>query len=230
MRRTRNTSSSPASKERLIQVPLTDLHPHPANANIMSEERLEKLARNIAREGRYPPLVVRPHPEVAGAYQLLDGHQRLEALRRLGHEGAICFPWPCDDATALVLLATLNRLEGEDVPGRRAELLAELSELLPVEELATLLPEDGRAIRETLELLDLDADSLLAQLTAAAEQQGQGAPRLISFVVLAEDEAVIEEAVRVAMADLSGPNRRGRALARICRRFLEVRNGREYEA
>lgn len=221
MPRTKSTSSSRASEDRLLRVPLADLRPHPANPNLMSDERLEKLAQNIAREGRYPPLVVRPHPESAGAYQLLDGHQRLEVLRRLGHEEAVCFLWPCDDASALVLLATLNRLEGEDVPGRRAELLADLSELLPVEELAGLLPEDGGAIRETLQLLELDTESLLAQLTAAADRQGQKAPRLISFALLPEDEAVIEEAVREAMVGLDGANRRGRALARVCRLFLE---------
>ena len=230
MLRTTSTSLSPGAEERLIRVPLRDIHPHPANANVMTEERLEKLTRNIAREGRYPPLVVRPHPELAGAYQLLDGHQRLEALRRLGHREAICFPWPCDDATALVLLATLNRLEGEDVPARRAELLAELSELLPAEELAALLPEDGRAIQETLDLLQLDTDSLLAQLTAAAGRQAHEAPRLISFVVLPDDEAVVEEAVQVAMSGLSGPNRRGQALARICQLFLEGDHGRDSEA
>lgn len=226
MPRTTSTSSSPAAEERLIRVALTDILPHPANANLMSEERLEKLARNIGREGRYPPLVVRPHPDIAAVYQLLDGHQRLEVLRRLGHKEAVCFPWPCDDATALILLATLNRLEGEDVPVRRAELLSELSELLPAEELALLLPEDDRAIRETLELLHLDTDSLLADLEAAAERQGQDGPRLISFAVQPEDEAVIEEAVSVAIACLSGPNRRGRGLADVCRKYLEeVRHG-----
>lgn len=225
MPRTKNSSSSPVVKERLIRVPLADLHPHPTNANIMPKERLEKLARNIAREGRYPPLVVRPHPSMEEAYQLLDGHQRLEALRRLGHGEAVCFPWPCDDATALILLATLNRLEGEDVPASRAELLAELSGLLPPEDLAALLPEDGRAIAETIQLLDLDTETLLADLTAAAEHQRKEAPRLVSFAVLPEDEEAVEQAISIAMADLNGANRRGRALGLICRRYREGCDG-----
>src|SRR6266542_4202639 len=95
-----------------------------------------------------------PFPEIADDYQLLDGHQRTEALRRLGHADALCFLWPCDHATALVLLATLNRLEGEDIPAKRADLLRELSALLPPEELALLLPEDASAIRDPLQLFD----------------------------------------------------------------------------
>ena len=133
MPKTESTSSSPRTSAgsrgtgRLLRLPLDRLRPHPANANVMDEERLEKLAENIRREGDYPPLVVRPHPEEQGSYQILDGHQRLDVLRRLGHQEATCYVWPCDDRTALVLLATLNRLEGQDDPLKRAELLRELT-------------------------------------------------------------------------------------------------------
>ena len=47
------------------------------------------------------------------------------------------------------------------------------------------------------------------------------APRLISFAVLPEDEAVIEAALALASAGLSGANRRGRALAVICEHFVD---------
>lgn len=224
MQLTGNSSSSPAAEpqDRLIRVPLARLHAHPANANVMSEKRLEKLANNIARQGRYPPLVVRPHPEHEGEYEMLDGHQRREVLRRLGHQEALCFLWPCDDMTALVLLGTLNRLEGEDIPARRAELLAQLTSLLSPEELALLLPEDAAAIEDTLSLFQLDTATLLADLEAAAERQAATGPRLISFAVVAEDEVEIEAALARAGEHLTGPNRRGRALALICRAYLEV--------
>ena len=222
---TANTSSSPATDERLIRVPLEKLHPHSANPNVMSEERLETLARNVEREGRYPPLVARPHPDLPGEWQLLDGHQRAGVLRALGHTEAVVFPWDCDDATALVLLATLNRLEGADVPAKRAELLAELQGLLPIEELAQLLPEDAAAIEETLALLDLDTEQLLAQLEAAAERHERAAPRLVSFALLPEDEETVERALAEACSGLDGRNRRGRGLGLICRAYLEGRDG-----
>ena len=216
-----NFSSSPPAEPRLVRVPIGRVRAHPANANLMSQELLEKLARNIEREGRYPPLIARPHPELPGEWQLLDGHQRLEALRRLGYTEAVVFPWPCDDETALLLLATLNRLEGEDVPAKRAELLAELSALLPPEQLAQLLPEDAAQIADTIALLDLDADRLLADLERAAVKQREAGPRLISFAVPPDDEAVIEEAIAAAAAGLDGRNTRGRALGILARRYLE---------
>ncbi len=121
-----------------------------------------------------------------------------------------------------MLLATLNRLEGEDVPARRAGLLAELKALLPVEELALLLPEDGAAIEETLALLELDSEALLAELAAVAQRSEAAAPRLISFAVPPGDEEAIEAAVTAAASALDGRNRRGRALGLICRAYPGV--------
>ncbi len=221
MRRTGNTSSLPRTREdqRLIVVPLGRLRPHPANANVMDERWLEKLAENIRREGDYPPLIVRPHPTERGCYELLDGHQRWPVLKRLGHKHARCYLWPCNDRTALVLLATLNRLEGRDDPLKRAELLRELSALGSFEELARLLPEDGSSIRQTLGLLHLNLDELLADLEREAAP-GAGL-RAITFAVAPEDEAVIERAVEEVAAGLEGANRRGRALGLIAHAYFK---------
>jgi len=221
-----NTSYSPPPDggsrrtRRLVRIPLEHLRPHPANANVMEKERLEKLAANIDREGNYPPLVVRPHPEEKDCYQLLDGHQRWQVLKHLGHEDALCYVWPCDDQTALVLLATLNRLEGQDDPLKRAELLRELTELASPDELAQVLPESAALISQSLDLLDLNLEELLADLERQADA-GTGL-RAITFVVSPEDEQAIEDAVQRVAADLEGTNRRGRALALIARRYLGV--------
>ena len=229
MPETRSTSSSRRGRAgsrqtgRLVGIPLDRLRPHPANANVMSEERLAKLEEDIRREGDCPPLVIREDPGEKGYYQILDGHQRDEVLRRLGYTEALCYLWPCDDRTALVLLATLNRLEGQDDPLRRAELLRDLTELSSPEELAQLLPESATLIGQSLKLLDLDLDSLLAGLHKDAGP-GTGL-RAISFAVTPEDEAVIEEAVRLVAADLDGANRRGHALAIIANSHLERRSG-----
>ena len=123
-----------------------------------------------------------------------------------------------------MLLATLNRLEGEDIPAKRAELLAELAALMPVDELASLLPEDSAAIDETLALLDVDAEALMTELSAAVGDGPADLPRTLSFAVLPEDESTIKRAVDTAGDGPDGQNRRGRALAAICRAYLEGRD------
>lgn len=227
MRRTKSSSSSPrhdlGSRRTgsLIRVPLGRLERHPANSNIMDEGRLAKLAENIEREGEYPPLVTRPHPDKEGYHQILDGHQRKVVLERLGDTKALCYSWPCDDATALTLLATLNRLEGQDDALRRAELLRELTELAPAEELANLLPESAAQIRESLQFLGLDLETLLDDLQ---KDSGRKASLVsITFAVTAADAAAIEEALGPEMATLDGPNRRGRALGAIARDHIKRR-------
>ena len=61
-------------------IPLEDLRNHPLNSNVMSEDFREKLRAHIRRTGRYPFVVVRPHPAESGAYEILDGHDRVEVL------------------------------------------------------------------------------------------------------------------------------------------------------
>src|SRR5688572_19461091 len=107
-------------------IPLDDLLPHPLNANTMPEDLKAKLRAHIKRTGRYPYLVVRPHPQETAKYQVLDGHHRVGVLRDLGHTEARCDVWDVTDREAKLLLATLNRLQGQDVPIRRAELIHEL--------------------------------------------------------------------------------------------------------
>jgi len=150
---------------------LGELEAHPGNSNVMSKEMLEKLAGHIGRTGRYPPVVVRRLGE--GRYQILDGHHRVAVLRELGKQEARCVVWEVDDAEALLLLATLNRMQGKDDPRKRARLVEELAGVVPgvggltpaamnaggvlgelpgVAELARLLPEDAGGLERLLKL------------------------------------------------------------------------------
>ncbi len=93
-------------------------------------------------------------PERAGVYQVLDGHHRWRALEALGHERAACVVWPVDDEQALMLLSTLNRLEGRDDPARRAKLLGELCDRFGrgAAELARSLPDAAADLGKLLSL------------------------------------------------------------------------------
>lgn len=148
----------------MIQIPLSNLRGHPMNSNAMPEESLKKLMGHIERTGRYPPLIVRPAPGTSGAqtthpdlreYQVLDGHHRWAALRRLDKPAAWCVVWEVDDAEALVLLGTLNRLRGADDPRKRAELIAAIQRRCVSgcdAEIARLLPETREQVRKFLSL------------------------------------------------------------------------------
>lgn len=134
-------------------IPLDHLDAHPDNANRMSAKLVAKLQRHIEQTGRYPPLIVRPHPETQGRFQILDGHHRAEILRSLGYAEAQCDVWHVDDKQAALLLLTLNRLHGDDDPLRRAALINTLGRSMELPQLARLIPEHADQIRRLLELL-----------------------------------------------------------------------------
>lgn len=138
----------------MLTVALDRLLAHPENANAMPEDRLAILTAHIESTGRYPPLIVRPHPTRADCYELLDGHHRAEALRRLGHREAKCIVWEADDQQARLLLLTLNRLQGKDDPHRRGALLQRLCESVDLDALAAKLPDDRAQIESLIALQD----------------------------------------------------------------------------
>jgi ParB-like chromosome segregation protein Spo0J len=208
-------------------IPLEHLIPHPLNANVMSEDLREKLKAHIKRTARYPFLVVRPHPEADGKYQVLDGHHRVAVLRELGHTEARCDVWEVGDREANLLLATLNRLEGQDAPIRRAQLVHELLGEMNMADLAGLLPETEKQIEELHSLLEFPAEEVAALLEAEAEEADKVLPRVMSFVVTPEQEEVIEQAVELASNGTAGRDRRARGIANLARHYLE---GREIEA
>ena len=210
-------------------VPLEDLLPHPLNSNVMSEDLRVKLFTHIKRTGRYPHLIVRPHPEQPGKFQTLDGHHRIAILKELGHRKARCDVWPVDDREAKLLLATLNRLEGQDAPIRRADLIHALLGEMSVEDLGGLLPETDKQIEELHALLEFPAEEIAALLEEEAEEAEKVLPRVMSFVVTPEQEKLIEQAVELASDGTLGRDRKARGLANLARFFMEEQNHAESE-
>lgn len=134
-------------------IPLSKLHAHPDNANVMPPRLLRKLIAHLKASGRYPPLIVRPHPDQADDYQILDGHHRAQGLRAIKATTAQCEVWPdVHDEQAAILLLTLNRLRGEDDPMKRAALLARLRQVKPEKDLLAEIPENRAKLRALLRL------------------------------------------------------------------------------
>jgi ParB-like chromosome segregation protein Spo0J len=169
-------------------IALDKLIAHPKNANVTPADVMAKLRRHIARTGRYEPLVVRPHPAVAGSFELINGHHRAEILRSLEHTQAACVVWSLDDAETLLLLATVNRLGGEDAPGKRLELLESLAAAsdASAEALAELLPESAESLRQLL------AKTQPPDVPAAAPVVGEMPEAFTVFLAAAEKARLVK--------------------------------------
>jgi len=117
------------------------------------------------------------------------------------------------------LLATLNRLSGEDDPARRGELLKELSVRFDRESLLKSLPEKRRQLEKLLEV------SRPVQL-AEPGWVGQ-MPQAMTFFVDGEQKETVEKALRVVRQEVGGELReqgpkRGELLAVMAEKFLAI--------
>ena len=212
-------SATARVEPRLIQ--LDDLVAHPLNSNVLAPDLADKLRAHIRRTGRYPHLIVRPHPDQPSKFQVLDGHHRLVILRELGHPHVRCDVWEVDDREAKLLLATLNRLEGQDLPIRRAQLIHELLGEMSVEDLAGLVPETDKQIEELHALLEFPADEVAAFLEQQAQEAEKVLPRVMTFVVTPEQEKLIEAAIEAASDGTPGKDRKARGLANLAGHFFK---------
>ncbi|XAL97983.1 ParB/RepB/Spo0J family partition protein [Phycisphaeraceae bacterium D3-23] len=170
-------------------LPITRLCAHPANSNVMPAKLLKKLATHIERSGRYPPVIVRPFE---GAYQILDGHHRVKAIESLGHTEAQCELWEVDDREALVLLTTLNRLEGSDDPKKRGALVSALMEGIELPALSKLLPEDSGRLRALASLHTTPPPRPMRPEALKAS------PVAVTFFVTADQRKALERRLREA--------------------------------
>ncbi|NIM05247.1 MAG: ParB N-terminal domain-containing protein, partial [Armatimonadetes bacterium] len=169
----------------VTEVEISHILPHPENSNRMDMKTLSKLRRHIEAAGRYEPLIVRQHPAEKDKFQVINGHNRLQVLRALGHAKARCVIWEVDDDQTRLYLATLNRLSGEDIPERRALLIGNLLERFEVDDLAGLLPESKEQIAELKRFAQIDLDELVPQTPA----EPAGAPQVILEFFLDRDDA-----------------------------------------
>jgi ParB-like chromosome segregation protein Spo0J len=195
----------------MTTISLNLLHDDPKSSNGCSPDVLEKLSRHIAKTGLYPPLVVRPKSKASKQFILIDGHHRKRILESLGHTEADCVVWNVNDKEAQLALATLNTLRGTENIAKRAELVRDLTQFIPLDELATLLPETDAEIADLLAILEHDAEELERALQAQTAAEAETLPVPFTFLVSASAVATVEQ----ALASFNAADR-GVALVALC--------------
>lgn len=156
------------NENRVSRIAIDKLVAHPDNPNRMSKAKFAKLVRNIEQTGRYEPLIVRPCPQKnchscanrnpdddrISCFQIINGHHRWQALRKLGYKTAEAIVWDINDTDTDILLATLNRLGGSDILEKKLTLLKRLNQRMEVSKLAKLLPQTAKQIERLTSILD----------------------------------------------------------------------------
>ncbi len=213
-----------ATKSKVRHIPLTKLIPHPDNPNRMSRAAFGKLMRHINRTGQYEPLIVRPHPEREGGYQIINGHHRHAALEKLSYDKAQAVVWDVDDEQTDLLLSTLNRLGGRDMLDKKLALLRRLNRRMTTRQLAKLVPQT-RGQLERLIARKAPARTLAKNAEAFATP--------LVFFVSKDQQRTIETALSEAPAAedvTTRAARRAAALANIATQSIQREEARGKEA
>ncbi|MFW0112132.1 ParB/RepB/Spo0J family partition protein [Rothia sp. CCM 9416] len=76
----------------ITDLELTQLFPSPLNPreDVGDEQAISEMADSLREKGLLQPLLVVPHPSREGDYEVLIGHRRLAAARRLGWSSLSC--------------------------------------------------------------------------------------------------------------------------------------------
>ncbi len=102
------TAQYPHHEETVLALPCAKLVEHPLRLPYYNPMHLDGLTAFIKVSGLLEPILVQPLDD--GNYQILNGHYRVRAVRRLRHKTILGHIYPCDHRKALVIFCTANLL------------------------------------------------------------------------------------------------------------------------
>ena len=208
----------------VVQLGVSDLIPNPWNVNRMSKPMMKKLTAYLKREGLVEPIVVRPHPEREGGFEILGGYHRWTICKdELSYETVPCVVVEgLDDKRAKILSINLNSMSGESVPSLLSNLLNDLQADMPLPDLEATLPYDQGEIVDFLSLMQIP-EGFADELEEEAEHRDEDGPTVLTIVLDKKQATLWEEAMATAADEVDGArNPKARTLELLAGSYLET--------
>jgi ParB family transcriptional regulator, chromosome partitioning protein len=205
---------------KIVELPIEQLHEASWNPNEMDLAMTSRLRESICRYGLVENLVVRQISE--GNYEVLSGNQRLGILREIGVRRVPCVVTDLDDVNARVLAQALNRIQGQDNPGLKAELLKKVLDTIPERNIMLILPETLNSLESLGNLGKVEIATYLEHW----EYNRKSRLKHLQLQLTSEQLEIVQEAIgcfldRAKKEGRSSPNVRGAAIYLLCRDYLE---------
>ena len=105
--------------ENVQSIPIKEIQPfrnHPFT--VADNEDMAKIVESIGKVGTITPLLARPLPD--GGYELISGHRRLEACRKLGFENIPVIIRDMTDDEAVIAMVDANLQREHILPSEKA--------------------------------------------------------------------------------------------------------------
>lgn len=112
-------SRADADRERVVEVPLSELHPfegHPFK--VKDDDAMMDTVDSIREYGVLVPAIARPDPD--GGYEIIAGHRRHRASELAGKETMPVIIRDLDDDAAVIIMVDSNLQRENILPSERA--------------------------------------------------------------------------------------------------------------
>lgn len=181
------------SGNQVVEIEVINLVNHERmNEFSMDEAEIDYLVESISTSGILQPIVVRPHPNLPGKYQVLSGHRRKRAAERLHLKTVPCTVMDLNDNQADTVFYVTNLTQRTALkPSERANAYAKMKEALEREgsdrttaQVAQMNGENIRVVQRYIKIASLNqallqnldegkislrAATVLSDLTAEAQ-------------------------------------------------------------
>ena len=103
----------------VISIPIADLHPFPGHPfYVRDDEEMDRLCASIDTDGIISPIIVRVS-KVPG-YEIISGHRRTHAAKRLGMSEVPAIIKQLDDDEAVIAMVDANMQRETILPSEKA--------------------------------------------------------------------------------------------------------------
>jgi ParB family chromosome partitioning protein len=202
----------------IVDIPVDQLIEASWNPNIMDDATEDRLKESVRRYGSVQNLVVRAID--SDTFEVIGGNHRLRVFIEQGIKSVPCVVVDVDDAHAKALAQALNRVQGTDDIGLKAQVFRDILSELSEEEVLDLLPETVQSLRDLQSLTQTD----LADHLRAWDKVQQVKLRHLTFQVSDDQLKVVEQVLQRSFDSQgthpSNPGARGNALYAICQEYL----------
>ncbi|MBQ8944359.1 MAG: ParB/RepB/Spo0J family partition protein [Clostridia bacterium] len=101
------------------KIELSKLHPYEGNPfRVTDDDQMEMLVDSIKAKGIIEPLIVRP--DGSGEYEIISGHRRFHASKKLGIDKVPCFVSELSREDAVIILVDSNLYRDGLLPSEKA--------------------------------------------------------------------------------------------------------------
>ena len=101
------------------KIELSKLHPYEGNPfRVTDDDQMEMLVDSIKAKGIIEPLIVRP--DGSGEYEIISGHRRFHACKKLGLKMSPCYVSEMSREDAIVVLVDSNLYRDGLLPSEKA--------------------------------------------------------------------------------------------------------------